>query len=288
MRTERLGHSLVDIRLKVLAFAMLACLVVPASFAGRSASSSSLEIQTISSRPDMVSGGDALVRIRGPVGDLKKKLKVAANGTDVTASFKPDANGALLGLVTNLKDGKNEVRATAGGAHASLTLVNHPIGGTRFSGVHQKPFVCETEMWTAFGLSKSADADCSSQTTVRYFYKSTQPPGPPAMPGRGAVPAPVPAGFKPYDPDAPRPADMAQTAVAGKTVDYIVRVETGTINRAVYQIAFLHQPKQPLPTPWTSIPTWNGRLLYTFGGGCAPAYHQGRVQWRRAEQRSRC
>jgi Tannase-like family of unknown function (DUF6351) len=276
MRAKPLSHSVVAATFGVFAFFILACLAAQVSFARRqSASASALEIQAVSSRPDMVSGGDALVQIKAPAGS-RKKLKVTVNGTDVTASFKPDANGALLGLVANLKDGRNEIRGTAGGAHASLTLVNHPVSGPVFSGPHQKPFVCETEMWAAFGLGKPADADCSAPTAVRYFYKTTEPPAPLAMPGRGAVPAAVPAGFKPYDPAAPRPADMVQTTIGGKAVDYIVRVETGTVNRAVYQIAFLHQPNEPLPTPWASVPTWNGRLVYTFGGGCAPGYHQAR------------
>ena len=56
---------------------------------------------------------------------------------------------------------------------------------------------------------------------------------------------------------------------------FIVRVETGTINRGVYRIAFLHQPGQPLPDPWTEIPGWNGRLVYSFGGGCRTGFRQG-------------
>ena len=50
----------------------------------------------------------------------------------------------------------------------------------------------------------------------------------------------------------------------------------GTINRAVYVIALLHEPGTPLPDPWTASPGWNGRLLYSFGGGCRAGYHQGR------------
>jgi hypothetical protein len=50
----------------------------------------------------------------------------------------------------------------------------------------------------------------------------------------------------------------------------------GTINRAVYLIAFLHEPGHPLPNPWTGIPGWNGKLIYSFGGGCQAGYHQGR------------
>ena len=52
----------------------------------------------------------------------------------------------------------------------------------------------------------------------------------------------------------------------GKTVPFIVRVETGTIDRAVYQTAALYDGQSPSPLrPDTS---WNGKLVYTFGGGC--------------------
>src|SRR5678815_4806226 len=67
------------------------------------------------------------------------------------------------------------------------------------------------------------------------------------------------------------------TTTDGKTVPYIVRREMGTINRAIYSIAFLHEPGTPLPSPWTTAGAWNGRLVYTFGGGVAAGYHQGRT-----------
>jgi hypothetical protein len=123
---------------------------------------------------------------------------------------------------------------------------------------------------------------------VEYFYRSTSvgagggPQGDLAAAdnangfggGRGAQPNP----FKPLDANAPRPTDIAMTTTTeGKTVPYIVRREVGTINRAIYSIAFLHEPGTPLPSPWTTGTAWNGRLVYTFGGGVAWGYHQGRT-----------
>ena len=46
---------------------------------------------------------------------------------------------------------------------------------------------------------------------------------------------------------------------------------------AVYEIAILHTPGQPMPDPWTASPAWNGRLVYSFGGGCSAGYRQGRA-----------
>src|SRR5690606_11465407 len=68
-------------------------------------------------------------------------------------------------------------------------------------------------------------------------------------------------------PSGPLPDDLATTTTTtGDTVPYIVRFERGTINRAVYEIALLHEPGTPVPDPWTTTAGWNDRLVYTFGG----------------------
>ena len=131
--------------------------------------------------------------------------------------------------------------------------MNHPITGPLFSGPQQQPFFCET---TAFGLGSATDAACSAPTQVTYQYRSTA------------------NTFKPLADPTTRPADLAQTTVDGRTVDYIVRLERGTIDRAVYEIASLYDAAAP-PSPVASEPGWNGRLVYTFGGGCNVGYHQG-------------
>jgi hypothetical protein len=70
---------------------------------------------------------------------------------------------------------------------------------------------------------------------------------------------------------------VAQTTTKdGRSVNYIVRVETGTINRAVYRSAVLHDPVvDPPPDPWNRPAGWNGGLLYAYGGGCGTGHHQG-------------
>jgi hypothetical protein len=85
-----------------------------------------------------------------------------------------------------------------------------------------------------------------------------------------------PAEFKLYDRSARRPDDIAEaTTREGKKVKYIVRWERGTINRAIYEIAFLHEPGTPLPDAWTITVGWNGRLVFIFGGGIKAGFHQG-------------
>ena len=118
----------------------------------------------------------------------------------------------------------------------------------------------------------------------RYFYRSNAAPAGPSnvavQPGADVPQAQQqqPNPFKPYNANAPKPADLAMTTTLdGKTVPYIVRREMGTINRAVYAIAFLHEPGTPLPNAWAQATSaWNGRLIYSFGPGCQAGYHQGR------------
>ncbi|MFD2349686.1 DUF6351 family protein [Nonomuraea ferruginea] len=129
-----------------------------------------LGISAISGRPDMVTGGDALLRIELPRAVQRESLQVTLNGeTDVTPAFRTGAGtGELLGLVTGLREGENTVEVTTrapGGPHASITLVDHPAQGPVFSGPHQRPFACETAAFAipVIGgrLGEPLDADCT-------------------------------------------------------------------------------------------------------------------------------
>lgn len=224
------------------------------------ASNLSPRIVPVSTRAHLVTGGDVLLRIEGLDAE---GLEVSVNGADVTAAFRPADDGrSLLGLVTGLRDGANEVRATdAAGVSASLSLANHPITGPIISGPHQQPFFCQTEDFSgaAGPLGSPLDEHCSIETRVDYFYFSS-----------------ADGEFKPYalPSGGPPPVDVASaTTLDGVTVPFIVRVETGTANRAIYEIAILHDPSGPAPDPWTRSPGWNGKLVYTHGGGCRSGWH---------------
>ena len=230
-----------------------------------SAQSGGFAIASVSTRADMVSGGDVLLRIAVPGGVGVGGVRVTLNGTDVTGMFRrDDANRALLGLVTGLAPGRNTVSVRSGpsngAAGAELTVVNHPIVGPIFSGPHEQPFMCETEQFelqSGETLGAALDAHCSIERRVDYYYRSTD------------------GGDLRLLQDA-RPADVAQVTVpGGSTVPYIVRIETGTINRAIYQIAILHNPGQDADPDFATPPNgWNGSLLYTFGGGCEPGWYR--------------
>jgi hypothetical protein len=271
-------------------------IVLMASIADGQTSKNGFEIRALSTRADLVSGGDVLVQVTVPATLAADKVAVAVNGRDVSANFtlapslapsergtRRVAGNTFLGLVRDLPVGRSEIEAGAKGQKisATLALTNHPIGGPVMGGPHQSPFMCETQ---AFGFGQPLDADCSVTTRVEYFYRSTAAPSQPSaaavQPGADVPQAQQqqPNPFKPYNPNAPKPSDVAlTTTLDGKTVPYIVRREMGTINRAVYAIAFLHEPGTPLPTPWAQTGSgWNGRLIYSFGPGCQAGYHQGR------------
>jgi hypothetical protein len=227
-----------------------ACLLAVLTLAGASgataaektaAKAAGLSIRTLSSRPDMVSGGDALVEVLGAT----KGVTLTLNGRDVSGDLKLDpATHSLRGLVGGLTLGKNTLAASAGAAKATLAATNHPITGPILSGAHITPYECRTE---ESGLGKPLDRDCSAAERTDYFYRSTE------------------GKFKPLKDRGEHPADLATTTtIDGASVPYVVRVESGTVNRTIYRIAMLDDPKG-----------WNHRLAVSFGGGAGAKYNQG-------------
>src|SRR6266850_1337716 len=256
---------------------------------------SNFEIRTLSNRADLISGGDALVEVSVPDKLQLKQVRLLLNGRDVTAAFRADAAGTTLrGVLTGLVDGENDFIADSNGRgfgrpRAQLTITNHPIGGPVLLGSQTQPWICatptplaasgNTPASNASGLSTFAtDAQCNIATEYKLFYRSTAnavcgglpDPSPPP-----AVPPTTPPCFKPYTVGS-SPADLATTTTThGMTVPYIVRVERGTINRGIYDIAVLFDPSKP----WTALepqPQWNGKVVYTFG----PSTGQPRLQFR--------
>jgi hypothetical protein len=85
-------------------------------------------ITVLSSRADTVSGGDALIAVAMPNGASVSDVKVVVGGSDVTSSFRAKGN-TMIGLVSGLKPGKNEVAANVAGSTGRLTL--HATVGRR-------------------------------------------------------------------------------------------------------------------------------------------------------------
>jgi hypothetical protein len=225
-------------------------------------------IETLSSRPDRVSGGEVLVQLRQ---DDDAPSRVTLNGADVTAAFQPASAHTRIGLVGGLRLGANVIAAGA----VRLIVRDYPVTGPIFSGPHETPFVCTTDKFQLYvGLTgptaassetfgPALDKDCSAATKVTYLY----------LPKGGQTLVPLPSTTK-------LPADVATTTTAtGQSVNFVVRVETATIDRGIYQSAVLHDPTAEPPPSWRSPPRgWNRRLIAIQGAGCPGGwYMQGLV-----------
>lgn len=159
--------------------------------------------------------------------------------------------------------------------------------GPVFSGPQQYPFLCRTEDselgqplvdngdgYGGMGIPVYREeegvkteevigysSDCSLVTRVDYYYKSTDD-----------------GAFHHLDISQDPPQDLAQTTTSdGLTVDYIVRLERGTINRFIYGIAMLASPDELADGAW-DLTAWNGKLVYQFDGGVAIGHQQGRAR----------
>jgi hypothetical protein len=220
-------------------------LAVPAQAAKRH----KVSIAVLSGRADLVSGESALVRITFANRADRRHAKVKLGRRNVKRALEPSGR-RLVGLVRGLKKGRNVLRTSLpGGRGARITLTDHPSGGPLFSGPQLKPWKCQ---------AGSRDAQCNQPATYKYLYKSSD----------GS------SGFKPYDPASP-PSDVATTTTdQGVTVPFVVRVETGYIDRDQYQVAALFQPGKP----WTAVHPqrqFNHKLLIRHGAACGVEYQTG-------------
>jgi hypothetical protein len=238
-----------------------------------------VRLQLLSSPAAWVSGGDARIAVRAAPG-LHDKLQLWLNGRPIgmpLASRGDRLEGVVRGLVVG--ENRLEVHHRSSGLRDRLTLTNHPITGPMFTGPQQTPFVCTTiqagvarqplvdsatppgNKVLVNGNVVGYSRDCSIETFVSHWYRRAT--------GGGLVPLPA---------DGSRPADMGTTTLAdGRTVDFVVRREVGSINRFLYSIAML----APLPAADSAAQDdtsrWNGKLLYWFQGGVAIGHSQGTV-----------
>jgi uncharacterized tannase-like protein DUF6351 len=222
-------------------------------------------------------------------------VTLTLHGGNVGAKFVANPNARTFrGVLTGLRDGENHLVADANGRgegrpRAGLTITNHPRGGPVLLGSQTQPWICatptpvaesgNTPRSNASGLTTFAvDAQCNIATEFKLFYRTTTPGCSSALPDP-SPPAAQPANncFKSYTVGT-TPADLAMTTTTeGLTVPYIVRVERGTMNRGIYDIAVLFDPAAT--KPWTALapqPQWNRKVVYTFGASTG----QPRLQFR--------
>lgn len=229
---------------------------------GAGGASVSATISVLSSRADMVTGGSALVRVALPKGTPAPRIMLA--GTDITDRFKAGGDGTYQGLASGLQAGRNTISVlSADGTRTRLDLVNHSDNGPVISGPRQQPWICQTASFAlpdGSTLGAPQDADCNAPTRILYLYLPS-----------GAT------SFKPLPSTASVPADaQTTTTLDGRKVNFIVRLETGTLNRGVYQFALLHDPTAEPPSgPDAAYQGWNRKIVFTFGGSAQAGYVQG-------------
>lgn len=223
-----------------------------------------VRIRTLSTRADLVSGGEALAQIILPPGARPSKTRITLGTRDVTREFALRPNHKFEGLVTGLRNGRNVLTARLpDGYGARLTITNHPIGGPVFSGPQIQPWQCQ---------SGASDRQCDQAPSYAYYYVPAGQSGTGSnSAGQGNANA-----FQPYDPGNPPPAAAIATTTTtdGVTVPFIVRQETGYIDRDQYAIATLWQPGKPWQ-PWAPQRQYNGRLVIMHGASCDTTYGTG-------------
>ena len=249
-----------------------------AGFANAEASQAQdVQLRVLSSPPQYVSGGDARIEVRAAPG-LHDKIRLFLNGRPVGVALR-SWGFRLEGVISGLDEGSNllEVFVKDHSLRDAIEMTNYPITGPMLSGPQQHPFVCTT-IQSAVGRQPLVDSatppgyrvldgggnvigysrNCSIETFVTYFYRTT-----------GNAWNLLPA-------DGSRPADMSTVTLAdGRTVDFVVRREIGSINRFLYSFAMLAPAGENPAEP--DLSRWNGRLLYWFQGGVAIGHTQGTV-----------
>ncbi len=157
--------------------------------------------------------------------------------------------------------------------------------GPIFSGPQQYPFICigyredlgqplidnqdgignavfrETIIgpWI-YGKPIGYSRNCSIKTRVEYYYFSTKK-----------------KAFLPLKNQTKVPADVERITINNNEINFVVRVERGTINRFFYSIAMLAPHAESLASPQSlNNSAWNGKLVYKFRGGVGIGHWQGR------------
>lgn len=200
-------------------------------------------VEVLSTRPDLITDSDVLLKLDLPDDIQTTALKVSLNGQNISDAF---ANEQRQALVEGLKLGDNQLKVEAGRYYQNLSLINHPSSGPLLSGPQLKPWTC---------TNASTDQFCQKAVQYNYYYKDRL----------GLI--------KSYDPAQPPASQNIATTTTdeGLTVPFIVREEVGYQNRDEYRFAVLYDPNQP----WTALKPqaqFNHKLVVTHGQSCGNDY----------------
>ena len=226
------------------------------------------EIRVVSSRPNLVSGGDAVIEVQLPRYARKRDVVVRLNGADVTDQLSADSSGAKLTGSGQRHAGRQEPSHCWRQAAKRVATRRIPGGGE----LTQSP------------------VRCSGPISVRGFAKP-RPRVSVLLPQRAR------AWLRPSTSGsiAPHPAHccLAGRPAAGRCRDdHHDRRQHGELHRARrirndQRIHLPHRdpgrPRQPVRNPWSPTgkkpgPGWNGKLFYHFVGGAAAGFRSGAIQ----------
>ncbi|MGH8861049.1 MAG: DUF6351 family protein [Jatrophihabitantaceae bacterium] len=240
-------------------------------------------IRVLSTRADLVSGATALVAVVVARDVAPSKVRVRLGRKDITREFAADrlaglmsgvparnligldrSAHALIGRVHGLALGANVLTARLpSGNRARITITNHPSGGPIFSGPQIHPWSCN---------SGAEDSRCDRKPTYQFFFMPADANHGPQEPN---VMTPDPR-FQTYDPSNPPPASTIATTTTdeGRKVPFIVRVETGSVDRGQYTIGVLYNPAKSW-SPWRPQAGWDHKLMLLGGANCGVSYAEG-------------
>jgi hypothetical protein len=224
--------------LVALVFSLLLSAAAPAG----AATATDVSIDVLSNRADLLSGGDALVAISVPGGRKATDLEVTLGSRNVTSQFANRPDGRYEAVLTGIPNGPSTLKAVfSDGSGASIRMTGHPQGGPVISGPQLQPWICQ---------QGARDAECNQPASYTYYAQ------------RGGRLQAI------DDPANPPPDTETTTTDEGKTVPFVVRVETGYQDRDQYKIATLYDGKAAKWEPWAPQGQWNRKVVITHGGSC--------------------
>lgn len=237
-------------------------------------------LSVVSNRADLISGGQALVALQLPADQQGMAPVLNLNGTDISNALVPAGQGMFKALVQGLKMGPNSLKGGTANQMAEVQIVNHSIGGPVFSGPQIQPWNCRLPE-----AQSANNPKCIVAPSFALFYVPAQGPIvqtlralPQALQAAAESQSQpqLPPAMLPYDPmNPPAAGDIAQiTTETGETLPFIVRRETGYINRDRYQVMAVFKPGEQ----WTALAPqtqWNRKLLIHHGGNVGVEFGAG-------------
>jgi len=169
-------------------------------------------------------------------------------------NFKFPVQQGDIGPVKTLFSGENQYPFLCGRDNSRDWVINNyvqPLVDNQ-DGIGIPIFAVkngERDIGSLIGYSK----DCLFPTHARYYYKRIDDDG-----------------FYPLE-EADN--DIEQLTINGRDTDFVVRLETGTINRFIYAIAVLRGEGESLDQPTGTH--WNKKLVYQLNGGVGVGRKQG-------------